>query len=65
MVSFDMFFRFRKYPDEVRYVPYLVFSQLEDCIDKGTSNPDYTQKIPEELWVQVQPNLIIRAPTTV
>jgi hypothetical protein len=42
-----------------------MLADVYSCIDKGTSNPDYTQKIPEELWVQVQPNLIIRAPTTV
>lgn len=39
-----------------------MLADVYSCIDKGTTNPDYTQKIPEELWTQTQPNLIIRAP---
>ena len=42
-----------------------MLADVYSCIDKGTSNPDYTQKIPEELWIQVQPNLIIKAPISV
>jgi len=33
MNDFKKFIQFLRRPDEVRYVPYLVFSQLEDCED--------------------------------
>ena len=33
MNDFEKFVEFLRRPDEVRYVPYLVFSQLEDCED--------------------------------
>lgn len=37
MVAFDIFYKFCVSPDEVHYVPHLVYSQLDNCEDNENS----------------------------